>query len=67
MNNKPDDSSVARSGPGTGANDGGEERKAMAFEQQPRESEKAFAAFKTYLELGPERSLALVGDDRKVS
>jgi len=27
------------------------------FEQQPRESDKAFAAFKTYLELGPQRSL----------
>ncbi len=31
----------------------------MTFEQQPRESAKAFAAFKTYLELGPERSLAI--------
>ena len=29
----------------------------MMFEQQPRESNKAFAAFKTYLELGAERSL----------
>ena len=28
-----------------------------AFEQQPRESNKAFAAFKAYLDLGPERSL----------
>ena len=27
------------------------------FEQQPRESTKAFAAFKTYLDLGPNRSL----------
>ena len=27
------------------------------FEQQPRESTKAFAAFKTYLDLGPSRSL----------
>ena len=34
---------------------------AMAFEQQPRESAKAFAAFKLYLEMGPERSLAAVG------
>jgi len=32
----------------------------MTFEQQPRESNKAFAAFKTYLELGPERSLVAV-------
>ena len=31
----------------------------MAFEQQPRESDKAFAAFKVYLELGPQRSLAV--------
>jgi hypothetical protein len=30
------------------------------FEQQPRESLKAFAAFKTYLALGPERSLVRV-------
>lgn len=34
----------------------------MIFERQERESDKAFAAFKTYLELGPERSLALAGD-----
>ena len=33
------------------------ERKAMVFEQQPRETNKAFAAFKTYLDLGPGRSL----------
>jgi hypothetical protein len=32
----------------------------LPFEQQPKESAKAFAAFKTYLELGPERSLAVV-------
>ena len=32
----------------------------LAFEQQPKESAKAFAAFKVYLELGPERSLAAV-------
>ena len=32
----------------------------MTFEQQPRESNKAFAAFKTYLELGAQRSLAVV-------
>ena len=29
----------------------------MTFEQQPRETSKAFAAFKTYLDLGPNRSL----------
>jgi hypothetical protein len=34
----------------------------MTFEQQERESDKAFAAFKTYLELGPERSLAVAAD-----
>ncbi len=34
----------------------------MTFEQQPKESAKAFAAFKSYLEHGPERSLALVAD-----
>ena len=32
----------------------------MAFEQQPRESDKAFAAFKTYLDLGAQRSLEAV-------
>src|SRR5215831_12037061 len=31
------------------------------FEQQPRESSKAFAAFNLYLNLGPQRSLAAVG------
>src|SRR5689334_16373646 len=35
---------------------------ALVFDQQPRESDKAFAAFKVYLELGPERSLVLVAD-----
>src|SRR5690349_14258742 len=34
---------------------------AMVFEQQSKESAKAFAAFRAYLELGPERSLAAVG------
>ena len=34
----------------------------MIFEQQGRESHKAFAAFKAYLELGPQRSLATVAD-----
>ena len=33
----------------------------LAFEQQPRESAKAFAAFTEYLNQGPERSLAAVG------
>ncbi len=32
----------------------------QAFEQQPRESAKAFAAFAIYLSLGPDRSLPLV-------
>lgn len=32
----------------------------MMFEQQPRESAKAFAAFSLYLSLGPERSMAAV-------
>jgi len=30
----------------------------LMFEQQPRESAKAFAAFKAYLDMGPERSIA---------
>src|SRR5436190_2076892 len=34
---------------------------ALPFEQQPGESAKAFAAFSVYLGLGPERSLAAVG------
>ncbi|HNZ74504.1 MAG TPA: hypothetical protein PKN20_00100 [Verrucomicrobiota bacterium] len=33
---------------------------ALPFEQQPRESDKAFAAFSMYLSLGPERSLSAV-------
>ncbi len=32
----------------------------LAFEQQPKESDKAFAAFSLYLSQGPERSLAKV-------
>ena len=32
----------------------------LMFEQQPRESAKAYAAFKVYLDLGPERSLLTV-------
>ena len=34
----------------------------MMFKQQARESAKAFAAFRTYLEFGSERSLAAVAD-----
>jgi hypothetical protein len=33
---------------------------ALPFEQLPRETSKAFAAFSVYLELGPQRSLSLV-------
>ena len=33
----------------------------QAFEQQPKESATAFAAFAEYLNLGPERSLASMG------
>lgn len=33
---------------------------ALAFEQQPKESAKAFAAFSEYLKQGPQRSLAAV-------
>ena len=32
----------------------------LNFEQQPKESDKAFAAFSLYLSLGPERSTAAV-------
>jgi hypothetical protein len=39
----------------------------LKFEQQPRESNKAFAAFKTYLELGPQRSLATVAEKHSKS
>lgn len=35
-------------------------RMTAAFEQQPKESAKAFAAFSIYLDLGPERSLETV-------
>ena len=34
-------------------------RMVLPFEQQPRESDKAFAAFSVYLNLGPQRSLSL--------
>ena len=33
----------------------------LEYEQLPRESAKAYAAFRTYLDLGPERSLAATG------
>ena len=39
----------------------------MLFEQQPREGSKAFAAFKLYLDMGPERSLAAVARKLGVS
>ena len=32
----------------------------ITYEQQPRESARAYAAFKTYLDMGPQRSLARV-------
>ena len=35
---------------------------ALTFEQQPRESAKAFEAFSLYLGMGPDRSLAAVGE-----
>jgi len=34
----------------------------LPFEQQPRESDKAFAAFKAYLDMGAERSVREVGE-----
>ncbi len=39
-----------------------QETAALLFEQQPRESNQAFAAFKTYLELGVQRSLVVVAE-----
>ena len=48
---------------GKGSNDMEEpvsRRKVLAFEQQPTEGDRAFAAFSLYLSLGPERSLAKV-------
>ena len=33
----------------------------LEFEQRPKESDKAFAAFAMYLSMGSERSLAQVG------
>jgi hypothetical protein len=38
-----------------------ESRGALPFERQPNESNRAYAAFRAYLELGPDRSLAAVG------
>lgn len=38
-----------------------ESKGVLPFEQQPKEGNKAFAAFKEYLELGPQRSMAAVG------
>ena len=38
-----------------------EKRTALPFDQQPRESQRAFAAFSLYLSLGPDRSLSAVG------
>src|SRR5262249_40532364 len=35
--------------------------KVLPFERQPRETMKAYAAFKVYLGLGPERSLVAAG------
>ncbi|MEY4385234.1 MAG: hypothetical protein RLY20_517 [Verrucomicrobiota bacterium] len=35
-------------------------RTALPFEQQPKESNKAFAAFRAYLDMGPQRSLEAV-------
>jgi len=40
---------------------------ALPFEQQPGESNKAFAAFSLYLSLGPQRSLAAVGEKLRKS
>lgn len=39
----------------------------LVFERQRRESSKAFAAFKTYLDLGPDRTHALVAEKLGVS
>lgn len=52
MNNEVGAASVAPLRPGRPA--------VLAFEQQPKEGNKAFAAFKIYLEVGPQRSLATV-------
>ena len=39
----------------------GQGKALLPFEQQPRESDKAFAAFRAYLDLGPQRSTRAVG------
>jgi hypothetical protein len=70
MNNELRETSVGRSGGPVALlfEQQGRERSlrtattALPFEQQPKESAKAFAAFKTYLELGPQRSLVRVGE-----
>jgi hypothetical protein len=54
MNNEVAATSVAPLRPGRPA--------VKAFEQQPKEGNKAFAAFKIYLDLGPQRSLAAAGE-----
>ena len=41
-----------------------EGRKGLAFEQLPRESAKSYAAFKTYLEMGSQRSLVATAAKR---
>ena len=49
-------------------NDGGTPAtKALVFERQPRESSKAFAAFKTYLDMGTDRTHAKVAEQLGVS
>ncbi len=40
---------------------------ALPFEQQTKESAKAFAAFRAYLEMGPKRSFARVVQDLGVN
>lgn len=52
MNNEAGATSVARAKPGSDA--------VLPFEQQERESEKAFAAFSIHLNMGPQRSLGAV-------
>ena len=45
----------------------GQPTTALVFERQRRESSKAFAAFKTYLDLGPDRTHALVAEKLGIS
>ena len=56
MNNEVGATSVARAEGGV-----------LPLEQQPCESDKACASFKTYRELGPERSLAVAADKLRKS